>query len=61
MIICPNCNVRTKVVDTVYFENAIYRRRKCPTCEELYYTKEEECKISEARIALYSKSMKRKK
>ena len=38
---CPECNEKTRVVDTVATDTkVVIRRRKCTACGHLFYTKE---------------------
>ena len=37
---CPVCNAKTKVIDTVTTNTTVLRRRKCITCDHLFYTEE---------------------
>lgn len=41
-MICPSCNGKLGVVDTVRDDQEVYRRRKCPECGQLVYTLEKE-------------------
>lgn len=37
---CPECGGKTKVMDTVTISEEVYRRRKCLSCDKLFYTVE---------------------
>lgn len=41
---CPKCGGKTKVTDVVnnFSHNETYRRRKCVTCDHVFYTTESE-------------------
>lgn len=41
-MVCPKCNGKVTVIDTVQDtdNNEIYRKRKCCNCEYIFYTTE---------------------
>lgn len=49
MLACPRCGGDAKVVDTVnnFFDDEVYRRRKCTDCGHIVYTVEREVQMSE--------------
>lgn len=41
-MICPECNGKLEVVETVRDEDYVYRRRRCKSCGQIIYTIEKE-------------------
>lgn len=41
-MLCPECNGKLEVVETVKNLDYIYRRRRCKSCGQLIYTTEKE-------------------
>ena len=37
---CPQCNGKTKVMDSIATETSVIRRRKCTICSSLFFTEE---------------------
>lgn len=44
---CPVCGGAVTVIDTARDCESIYRRRKCKTCDHVFYTTESELKTSD--------------
>lgn len=41
-VLCPECDCKTTVVDSVEYAGAVYRRRKCKICGFSFHTEETE-------------------
>ena len=37
---CPDCDVKTKVLDSRVFDGDVLRKRRCPRCKKIIYTEE---------------------
>lgn len=37
---CPDCDVKTKVLDSRVFDGDVLRKRRCPECKKIIYTEE---------------------
>lgn len=37
-MLCPDCKIETKVVDSRRRDLGVWRRRECPTCEDRFNT-----------------------
>lgn len=39
-MMCKNCGTETRVEQTAKYDGVMYRRRKCPECKRVFYSKE---------------------
>lgn len=56
-MICPNCNGKTAVVDNSHdsSNNVDYRKRKCKSCNYIFYTIEEKVEYDEYVKEVYNR------
>lgn len=57
MLVCPRCGEDAKVVDNVnnFFDDEVYRKRKCTDCGHIIYTVEREVQISKQFLDRWNK------
>lgn len=56
-MICPECEGKTKVIDSRVVEENVFRKRECKECGKIIYT--EETEIEDDVVRAYLSAIKR--
>ena len=60
-MLCPECNNKTRVIDSRVVEDVVVRKRKCKNCNYIFYTEEIEVVNSDTLKMFYSSVRESKK